>query len=49
VAALGSLLLGGTSVARLAAAGLVQADPASLLRANQMFGTGLDPWCSTWF
>ena len=49
VPALGSLLLGGTSVARLAAAGLVQADPASLLRANQMFGTGLDPWCSTWF
>jgi predicted acetyltransferase len=49
VSALGSLLLGGTSVARLAAAGLVQADPASLLRANQMFGTGLDPWCSTWF
>lgn len=47
--ALGSLFLGGTSVARLAAAGLVQADPASLLRANQMFGTGLEPWCSTWF
>jgi predicted acetyltransferase len=49
VSALGSLFLGGTSVARLAAAGHIQADPASLLRANQMFGTGLDPWCSTWF
>lgn len=49
VSALGSLFLGGTSVARLAGAGLLQADPASLLRASQMFGTGLDPWCSTWF
>jgi predicted acetyltransferase len=47
--ALGSLFLGGASVARLAASGLIEADPASLLRANQMFGTGLDPWCSTWF
>jgi predicted acetyltransferase len=48
-AVLASLFLDGTSVARLAAAGLVDADPASLLRASQMFGTGLDPWCSTWF
>lgn len=49
VSVLGSLFLGGVSVARLAASGLIEADPASLLRANQMFGTGLDPWCSTWF
>jgi predicted acetyltransferase len=49
VSALGSLFLGGTSVARLAASGLIEADPASLLRANQMLSTGLDPWCSTWF
>jgi predicted acetyltransferase len=49
VSALGSLFLGGTSVARLAASGLIDADPAALLRANQMFRTGLDPWCSTWF
>lgn len=47
--ALGSLFLGGPSVARLAAAGLIEAGPASLLRANQMFSTGIDPWCSTWF
>jgi predicted acetyltransferase len=49
VSALGSLFLGGASAARLAAAGLIQADRKSLLRANQMFGTGPDPWCSTWF
>lgn len=49
VSVLGSLFLGGVSVARLAASGLIDADPASLLRANHMFGTGLDPWCSTWF
>jgi predicted acetyltransferase len=49
VSALGTLFLGGPSIARLAASGLVDADPASLLHANQMFATGLDPWCSTWF
>ena len=49
VSALGSLFLGGAPAARLAAAGLVQADPSSLHRADQMFRTGLDPWCSTWF
>jgi predicted acetyltransferase len=49
VASLGSLFLGGTSVGHLARAGLIQADPGSLHRAHQLFGAGLDPWCSTEF
>ncbi len=48
-AALGSLFLGGRSVAHLAGAGRIEADRTSLHRAQQMFGAGLDPWCSTQF
>ncbi len=48
-AAIGSLFLGGPSVAQLARAGRADGDRASLLRADQMFGSGLDPWCSTEF
>jgi predicted acetyltransferase len=48
-AALGTLFLGGTSVAHLARAGRIEADSASLRRAQQMFGAGLGPWCSTEF
>jgi predicted acetyltransferase len=47
--ALASLYLGGTSVERLAAAGLVRGDQASLDRAGRLFGAGQDPWCSTYF
>lgn len=51
-AALGSLLLGGPSFAKLASAGRVAAeaaDAATLRRADQMFGSDQDPWCSTEF
>ena len=48
-AALGSLFLAGTSVAHLARAGRIEADRTSLQRVHQMFGAGLDPWCSTEF
>lgn len=48
-AALGSLFVGGTSVAQLARAGRVEGDRTSLRRADQMFGPGMDPWCSTEF
>jgi predicted acetyltransferase len=48
-AALGSLFLGGTSIAHLARAGRVEADPLALRRAEDMFGPGLGPWCSTKF
>jgi predicted acetyltransferase len=48
-AALGSVFLGGPSVALLAKAGRIEADRASLRRAHQMFGARLDPWCSTEF
>jgi predicted acetyltransferase len=47
--ALGSLFLGGASVAHLATAGRIEADVPSLRRAHQMFGANLDPWCSTEF
>jgi predicted acetyltransferase len=49
VAALGSLFLGGTSVAQLVSAGRVEAGHSSLQRASHMFGSGTDPWCSTEF
>ncbi|HEX6519102.1 MAG TPA: sterol carrier protein domain-containing protein [Streptosporangiaceae bacterium] len=49
VAALGSLFLGGTSVADLARTGRIEADPVSLRRADEMFGAGTGPWCSTDF
>jgi hypothetical protein len=42
-AALGTLFLGGTSVAHLARAGRIEADSASLRRAQQMFGAGARP------
>jgi predicted acetyltransferase len=48
-AALGSLFLGGTSVAHLARAGRIEADPMSLSLAEEMFGAGTGPWCSTEF
>lgn len=48
-AALGSLFLGGPSVAQLAQAGRIEADGPSVRRAQQMFGADLDPWCSTEF
>jgi predicted acetyltransferase len=47
-AALGSLFLGGVSVTQLARAGRIEADPAPLRLAEQMFG-GPSPWCSTEF
>jgi predicted acetyltransferase len=48
-AALGSLFLGGTSVTRLARAGRIAADAATLRRAHQLFRSEQDPWCSTLF
>jgi predicted acetyltransferase len=48
-AALGSLFLGGTSVAQLAMAGRIEADAALLRHAGEMFGSGTVPWCSTEF
>ena len=47
--ALGSLFLGAASVAHLAATGRIAADVTSVCRAQQMFGAGPDPWCSTEF
>lgn len=49
VAALGSLFVGGTSVAQLARAGRIEGDRTSLRHADQIFGPGIDPWCSTEF
>lgn len=46
---LGSLFLGGPSVAHLARAGRVHGDYSSLRRAGQLFGGGLNPWSSTDF
>jgi predicted acetyltransferase len=48
-AALGSLFAGGTSVWQLARAGRIEGDRMSLQRTDQMFRTGVDPWCSTEF
>jgi predicted acetyltransferase len=48
-AALGSLFLGGTSVAHLASAGCVEGDARAVRQAQLMFGTGAGPWCSTEF
>jgi predicted acetyltransferase len=48
-AVLGSLFLGGTSVANLASAGRVAGDAAALGQAQLMFGAGTGPWCSTEF
>jgi len=48
-AALGSLFAGGTSGWHLARAGRIEGDRMSLRRADQMFGPGMDPWCSTEF
>lgn len=48
-ATLGSLFVGGTSVAHLARAGRIEGTDKSLRRASQMFGPGMDPWCSTEF
>lgn len=48
-AALGMLFLGGTSVAHLARARRIEADCVSLRRAQQIFGAGIGPWCSTEF
>ena len=48
-AVLGSLFLGGPSLAQMARAGRVAADAATLRRADQMFGSDQDPWCSTEF
>lgn len=47
--ALGSVFVGGVSIARLARAGRIEADVSSLRRAGQLFGADLDPWCSTEF
>jgi predicted acetyltransferase len=49
VATLGSLFLGGASVAHLARAGRVEGDRVSLQRADQMFRSDPAPWCSTEF
>lgn len=48
-AALGSLYLGGVSVADLARAGRVTGDPRPLARAQRMLGGWASPWCSTGF
>jgi predicted acetyltransferase len=47
--ALGSLFLDGPSVVHLASAGSVAGDAAAVRRAQLMFGTGANPWCSTEF
>lgn len=50
LAALGSLLLGGTRWRLLAEAGLVEEQrPGALDRAQVMFASGVTPWCSTFF
>jgi predicted acetyltransferase len=49
VAALGSLFLGGASLAQLVRAGRVEADRTSVRQAAHLFGSGTDPWCSTEF
>jgi len=49
IATLGSLFLGGASVANLARAGRVEGDSVSLRRAHQMFRSDPSPWCSTEF
>jgi hypothetical protein len=43
------LFAGGTSVWQLARAGRIEGDRMSLQRTDQMFRTGVDPWCSTEF
>jgi predicted acetyltransferase len=48
-AVLGSLFLGGPSVAHLARTGRIRGDYSSLRRAGQLFGAGLNPWSSTDF
>ena len=48
-AALGSLFLGGASVAHLASAGSVEGDAPAVRQAQLMLGTGPGPWCSTEF
>lgn len=50
VTALGSVLVGGVSWTRLAAAGLVtELAAGSLALADSMFLTPRAPWCTTWF
>jgi predicted acetyltransferase len=49
IATLGSLFLGGASVANLARAGRVEGDSDALRRAHQMFRSDPPPWCSTEF
>jgi predicted acetyltransferase len=50
VAELGSLYLGGVSVASLAAAGRIQESSAgAVARADLVFGSDDPPWCSTDF
>lgn len=48
-ATLGSLFLGGASVACLARAGRIAGDCASLGLADRMFHADSEPWCSTEF
>lgn len=45
VSELGSLLLGGSSVRRLARAGRATASPETLVRADEMLATDPLPWC----
>jgi predicted acetyltransferase len=45
VSAVGSLFLGGASLAHMAAARLVAGEPAMLGRGHLMFRADLDPWC----
>ncbi len=50
VRALGAAYLGGTTLATLAAAGLVaESSPGGIARADALLGWNADPWCSTWF
>jgi len=42
---LGTALLGGTSLTRLARAGRLTGDAAAIARADQMFVSAIAPWC----
>jgi predicted acetyltransferase len=50
ISTLGSVSLGGHSVATIAAAGLIDEHaPGAVATADAMFRSPVAPWCSTWF
>jgi predicted acetyltransferase len=50
VGTLGSVVLGGVSLARLADAGRLDVlDPRALVTADALFRWPVDPWCTSWF